>query len=351
MLRNYFNQNDPYKVIGLILLLLLSRSVFGLVVWDEVFGNGKWLTEMQRPVFDISESFQRTAGPLYQWLWLAFPKLLLLPAVNIVLATFFVLFLAVQFNALLIRWNAFEHNSYLPSALFIIITLLLPDLYVLSAPLLGAVFLMGALKLIFNHLKQNARDETILSTGVLTALAGMVYLPYLWFLPILVLLYAFYSTTSGRRYLLMLWGLCMPWMALGLYFGYHAEMSVFWQGISKGILCFEFDQAAVTSLAIGMGMPFLIAFYAAFQNISGVGMNNFQITIRAVMVWLGIFALVLTLWFTSSDFSSVLLLSLPLSYFINQVLQHTRKRIYADGLFYLLLIASFFWLIFGHSLT
>lgn len=351
MLRNYFNQNDPFKAMGLVLLLLFSRSLLGFVVWDEVFGQGVWIEQMQNAPQNITEWYQGHSGPVYQLLWLAFPKLLLNPVVNVILSSLLLLFLALRLNAFLIKWAAFEHSSYLPAALMIIFSISLPELYVVSAPLVGAIFLLLALQLVFSHLRQNVPDENILSTGFLTGLAGMIFLPYLWFLLVLLIVYALFSSTGSRRYLLMLWGMCMPWLVLGLFFGYRGEMSIFWEGIAVGMLRFELHPSELLKITVALGFPFLMALYAAFQSLSGMGMNNFQMTIRAVFLWIGLFALVLTFWFSGNVLGSVFMLTLPMSYFVNQALQKSRKKRYADGLFYLLLMASFLALIFAHRLT
>ena len=108
-----------------------------------------------------------------------------------------------MFNMLLIndlvRSNqAFDENNYLAGFIYLILAHMSSEQFILSGGLIASTCLILALRLILSHVKQRASEENIFFTGFLLGLAALFYSPLLIYLPIVLLIYVFYTRTIPR---------------------------------------------------------------------------------------------------------------------------------------------------------
>lgn len=337
---SYFRQNDPFRVIGLLLLLVITRCFFFIFLKDTSVPSAS-------TPLSIEHLFQGTEGLLYGLFQSGLSFLIESYYLNVILASIIVLWNASLINMLLIRNSAFEENTYIPASLYIIFMSSSVDNYFLSAQLLGSSFILLCLIYLQEHLKNRNSDEKVLNIGGTLAVASLFFLPYAWYLLLVLVLFLFYSGTVGRRYLLVIWGFILinliAWFPL-LFLG---EGASFWLGYTSGLTLFEMNESFLINLAASLGLPLLIALKTSASNLAGMGMTNVQITVKRVFTWLGIFGVFSVLFLSANSTATANVLILTLSYFVTEHLLNFRRKWFAELTYLSLLALSFLALYFN----
>lgn len=337
---SYFRQNDPFRIFGLIVLLFLTRLFFFLAIGTEA-------TFDQIKLNGIETFFNEGAGPLFQLLSAGLSFILSNAYLNASFAALIILWNATLLNALLIRNSAFEDNSFIPSALYVILISFNSDNFFLTSQLLGTSFLLIAFLFLHQHLRFRNSDEKILSIGSTLALASLFHIPYIWLLVLILILFLFYSGTVGRRYLLLFWGLAMVLLLAWLPFLYLEKGSDFWGLFYKGLSTFQFNSTWLINIGIALALPVLISLKTSASNLAGMGMTNLQITVKRVFTWIGLFGILHVLFLSGNSASSTNLLIVSLSYFLTEHLLNTKKKWMAELTFSLVILLIFVMLYVG----
>ena len=330
MLR-YFRQNDPLKVFGLIVLLLLTRLVYFIFLSDQIL-------EVQSSL-NLSNSFSENTGPLFSSIEFLLSYVLSNEIVNVTLASVLLLYNSTHINKILIRNSAFEENTYIPAALYIILSSFSETNYFLGASLLGSSFIIIGLGYLLQHLRYRSSDSIVLSLGFCIGLATLTDTSYFWFLILVVLIFVFYSKTVTRRYLLLLWGFIFSLLVAWLVFFYQDAGQLFWQKLGESIFTFNTNGDWLIRIGIILGLPILLSLAMIFNNLGGIGKTNLQITIKNVFSWLffvGSMSIVLQ---GNESFSAGLILIIPMSYFLTDWLLTIERKWLAEILLVTLIVS------------
>lgn len=320
---SYFRQNDPFRIFGLIILLIITRLFFFLATNHEFQSE---LILLNSP----EDFFNRGSGPLFQSFGAGISFILSNVYLNVILASVIILWNATLLNSLLIRNSAFEENTFIPSALYITLLSFSSDNYFLSSQLLGTSFILIAFLFLHQHLRFRNSDEKVLSIGCAIALASLFHIPFIWVFILTILLFLFYSGTVGRRYFLLLWGSIMILILAWLPFLYENEGSTFWTEFFTKASDFQFNGEWIINIAISLALPLLISLKSSISNLAGMGMTNLQITVKRVFTWIGFFGILNVLFLSGESASSTNLLVLSLSYFLTEHLLNTKKKWLAE---------------------
>ncbi len=323
---SYFRQNDPFRVLGLFALILVTR-IFLFVAVDIDVAMDSELAE------GINGYFSGYEGPLYTVLQLGLSSVLTNVTLNVILASIIVLINATLLNSILIRNSAFEENTYIPSAIYIMLMAFHKGNYLLSKELLGSTFILLSLSYLHQHIRFRNSEEKVLSTGSTIALASLFFLPYGWFLILALILFLFYSGTTGRRYLLLIWGFVLILGSSWLVFLFLNEGNFFWSGYIDGLTFFEFNESLVINIAICLGFPFLLSLIASTTNLAGMGMTNLQINVKRVFSWIGLFGVFGLLFQSRGSGTSSAILIIALSYFLTEYLLGLKRKWLAEAVF------------------
>lgn len=210
----YFRINDPYRLLGLLALigLLFTPQLIDLPPVTLVELKGLVVGEKVAEGFmPYSEIIDHTA-PLASWFygfcnWL-FGRSLLARHIF----AFIILFLQSAFIGMMfIEKKAFTENTYVPSFIFSILTLLAFDIITLTADLAAFGFLLLALNNLFKQIEFRVqRDETLVNMGLYLGLSSLFTFSYLLFFPAFVLLLILFTRSSVRQYLLLCFGFLLP---------------------------------------------------------------------------------------------------------------------------------------------
>jgi len=279
---------------------------------------------------DFDNLFQNSTGPIYNLLQFVLGFVLENKYLNAFITAVILLWNASLLNMLLIRNSAFEENTYIPAALYVILMSSGADNYYLSSQLLGGSFLLWSLIFLQIHLRYKNSDEKVLSIGCSLAIASLIFIPYGWYLLMALILFLFYSGTVARRYLLATWGFAMVIIISWLPFLFSSYGSLFWNDYLSGLIFFQFENEFLINLGITLSVPILLGLKVSSTNLAGMGMTNIQITMKRVFTWLGLFGILTALFQSNLNTAASGVLIISLSYFLTDHLLNTRKKWIAE---------------------
>ena len=186
MLLRFFRINDPYRLLGLFILLILLGLPFFIdpapatlqelksFVLGEAIRDGKL---MYIQVFDSTAPWTANTFGLINWL---FGRSLI---IQHSLALVLIFFQAAFFAVLLIQNKAYNDNTYVPALVFGLLCFFSFDLLSFSPELLASTVLLLALNNLFKEIEfRIQRDEIILNLGVFLGVATLFIFSYVVFL-------------------------------------------------------------------------------------------------------------------------------------------------------------------------
>ena len=201
MLR-FFKINDPYRLIAIFLIAFAIKIPF-FINDCAYFEMQHWLIigeamKSGHMYVDIFDSLAPLAASTYWLLVLVFGKSTLMFHI---LGTFLLVIQAVIFNNLTISNKVYEQNTYLPAFVYLILASSHYALSVFSPVQIGMTFILLTFSKLLSHVEFRAkRDEQIMSIGLLIGIAVLFYLPFIIFLPIVLIILLVFTNTLKRRY-------------------------------------------------------------------------------------------------------------------------------------------------------
>ncbi|HKZ38994.1 MAG TPA: DUF6427 family protein [Chryseolinea sp.] len=213
MLR-YFRINDPYRLLGLLAILV--------IIYLPLFLDMPAMTYPELKSIIIGEKIQQGHGlysqlvdstaPLAAW-FNGFIDLLFgrsLVARHIL--AFFVLFFQASFVGIMFAdKKAFSENTYIPSLIFSILFFFSFDTLSLTPELLGAGFILLALDNLFKEIEfREQRNESIFNLGLYIGLGSLFSFSLYIYLPAALLILIIFTRHPPRKYFLLVSGFLIP---------------------------------------------------------------------------------------------------------------------------------------------
>ncbi len=227
-----FKINDPYRLIIVLLFLIAVQLPFYFsnlfitipeIEWQVLgreLANGKTL------YVDIYHNTGILSSLVY---WILAE---ILPGnyfVYRLLALLLIFFQALLFNVILIQHRAYNQNTYVPAAIYAVLMMGIPDIGMLSPQLMSLTFILFAFDLTFSHIEGKKKvDWIVLKIGLYLGIASLFFpLNYLILLST-ILAFVFYTSTTLRRYLLLIFGFILPYLLVWLkyyWFDQQADLN------------------------------------------------------------------------------------------------------------------------------
>ncbi len=341
MLR-FFKVNDPYRLLALLVLMLILRVPF---YWGGI--------EAMLPDLHLMLIGERLASDkvLYKDLWVNiaplsagfFTILHWLFDKSIIAYHFFGFLLmfiqAMLFNRLALNNKIYAENNYVPAVIYALLMSLSVDMFAISPIMLANTFILLAMNNIFGQVEFRAkRDEKILNIGIYIGVASLFYFPTILFGLIALLGLALFSSTIFRRYLLIVFGLILPFLLIGCYYFFvdnaSNALTIFFSSWLVGVAY----QLENTSILILCSVPVLFLALAIFRVLQGARFSNYQARIAQMMIlWITLSLLLLINPITGV--SDLILFVPPIAYFITHYFILARKKL-LSGITFFLFFAS-----------
>ncbi len=260
---------------------------------------------------------------------------------SVVLSSLLVTLQAFSLNSILINNKALPQNTYLPAACYVLILSSSPEFMMLSPALCAITFVLIGINYMLFHLQYRGSEENILSTGFLFGLAILFHPPAILFIVLIYGIYLAYSSTLNRRYLLIAFGIILPFIMIWLYFLWQGQGAEFWLNLAQSLGGAERQMLIpIDELLVLMALPMLIMVVSASQTFAGIGLTNHQIVTQRTWVLLLLFGVGSVFLNDKISSNSVIYFAPTLAFFITQFLLSRERKWLPELIFIVLLLWS-----------
>lgn len=246
----------------------------------------------------------------------------------------------LYWNAKLIKFRAFDDNTYLPAIIMAALFHFSFDLLSLSPALLGSCFLLLALGQLFSMtvLQKEANESTLL-IGLYGGIAVGFHPNYILFLPYMVFTGIAISGFSFRQLMLSLAGYMLPLLLISVFYFWNDGLEEALQIWPITFFSEKYVFQSLTSWAILGIFPLLLAIAGFFMaTVLKASTVNQQKQRQLIILWL-LFTVV-QFFLMKKQAAYQLVIVIPgLTYFITQFFLNVKKEGVAKIGFMLLIIA------------
>jgi hypothetical protein len=289
----YFRINDPYRLIGLFVLLLILYMPFFLN--DTVLSvpelKSLLVGEKQNEGYAMYSEVVDNTAPLAAWthegLDTVFGRSI---TMRHILAFLLIFLQSAYLGIMFITKKVFSENTYIPSFFFSLFFFFSYDTLSLSNELLGSVFLLLALHNLFQEIEfRNQRDESIFNVGLCISLASLFAFSFIVYLFCSIVILFLFTRSTVRKFLLLVFGFLLPHLLTITISYLNDAAGALWQYFYLSNLSFERIQFVSTKTLLT-----LAAIPLAYWVICIVMLNRearfskYQSQIlQTVLLWMG----------------------------------------------------------------
>jgi len=318
-LLSFFKLNDPLRLVALAILAFLLKlpTLLNTVAYPETIhwftiGEAMQSSAMYVDIWDGLAPFSAIIYMVFTWLFGRSILWLLL------LGTALTFFQALIINTYSKKAKLFENNTNLPAFAFVILSSTSPSFFTLSPALMGLTFILLGLGKLLSHVEFRAKkDLHIILIGLYLGSSILFFLPYVFIIPISLLLLALFSNTVIRRFLLLFFASVTPLIMAFIYYGLISDHPAYF--VNNFFLIntsFSFYPSVSWLQAVKtIAFPLFILILGVLSFGKQRRLTNYQNRVMQLFLALGVMLL------------SVLLLEKPITYY---------------GLVFILPIASYF---------
>lgn len=289
----YFRINDPYRLAGLLLLLLILYLPLFIYGHDLTVPELRdlLLGQKQNEGYRMYVGVVDNSAPLAAWTHELLDTIFGGSLLARHILAFLIIFLqSAYIGFLFIAKKVFSENTYIPSFLFSLLFFFSYDTLSLSNELLGSGFLLLALNHLFQEIEfRNQRDENLFNLGLCISLASLFAFSFTLYLFAAIVILALFTRSTLRKFLLLVFGFLLPHLlaiALAYLRGSTAELWHYFYlaNFSSGHEPFVSTRALVTLSAVPLAY-FVISLVMLNRE---ARFSKYQSQImQAVLLWLG----------------------------------------------------------------
>jgi hypothetical protein len=342
-LLHYFRINDPYRLLGLLAVLLIIVLPILIdppgLTYPELknFISGEKVRDGNSLYIEIIDSTAPLAAWFNAFLDLCFGRSIL--ARHIV--AFLLIFIQASYLGIVFSSKkAFAENTYIPSLVFAILFTFSFDTIALTPELAGSGFLLLALNSLFKQLEfREQGNESIFNLGLYIGIASLFALSFAIFIVACSLILIFFTRSSPRQYFLMIFGFLLSHVLLLSGFYLMDGLKEIWQYFYLPNLTFH-SERFISNQALWTltALPLLFLLISLVMMNRDARLSKYQTQLVQSMFFWMIFSVVQIL--LSKDFrpQSFITLIPSLSFFITHFLLLVRRRKFAEMHIWLLII-------------
>jgi hypothetical protein len=342
-LLRYFRINDPYRLVGLLVLLLLLYLPLFIDMPPLTFPElksqviGEKLNEDQNLYTGLVDNTAPLAAWFYEMTDSLFGRSLM--ARHIV--AFMLLFLqGAYLGIMFIIRKVFNENTYIPSLIFCLLCLFSYDTLTLSAELAGLTFLLLALNNMFKEIEFRVqRDETVFNLGLFVSIASLFSFAFVVFLLCVMAILFFFTRTTPRKFMLLIFGFFLPHLVVISISYLNGSLSQLWQYFYLANLnpAREIFVSTKTLLVLG-ALPLFYFIISVFMLQREARFSKYQSQLLQVMfLWVG-FSLLYVFYCKDLRPQNLIVFIPALTFLFTHFFLFIRRKKYAELNIWLLLI-------------
>jgi hypothetical protein len=334
-LLRYFRINDPYRLLGLLILLLIiylplfidppsisDSELKSMLVGERIHDGHEMYTE-------VADNTAPLAAWFHALIDMVFGRSLL---ARHILAFLIIFFQSAYLGIIFITKKAFNENTFIPSLIFSLLFFFSYDTLTLSDELLGSGFLLLALNNLFKEIEFRVpRDETTFNLGIYISLASLFYFPYVIFLfAILVGLFLF-ARANARKYLLFVFGFLLPHFFVLCISYLNDSLPKIWNYYYLNNLAFgaEFIVPVKGLFILGIiPLFYLLVSIVMLNRLARFSKYQSQ-TLQSIFIWIG-FCFIYFLFCREVRPQTFIVLIPPVTFLLTHFLLLIRRKKYAE---------------------
>lgn len=342
MLR-YFRINDPYRLVGLLVLLIIlyvpllweplpltSPELKSILVGEKLNNGSTMYTE-------VADNTAPLAAWFHHFLDIAFDRSVLS---RHILALVIIFFQSIYLGIIFITKKVFNENTFIPSLLFSILFFFSFDNIALSDELLGSGFLLLSLDQLFKEIEfRMPRDETSFNLGLFLSIATLFYLPYVIFLfGVLIILFLF-ARTNLRKILLLIFGFTLPHLFVISISYVNNSLPKVWEYYYMYGLSFNKEYlVSIKGLLILGGLPslYLVISMVMLNRLARFSKYQSQL-LQSIFLWIG-FCFIYFMFCRDMRPQTLIVLIPPVTFLMTHFLLLIRRRKFAEMNLWILLL-------------
>lgn len=286
---SFFKVNDPYRLVGVLIILLVIRLPFIISGIPMIEPELKWLLIGERLAhsdYSMYNDAWHYLMPLsafaYKWIHILFGRTTLAyQLLSIVL----VMVQAGIFNNVMLKNKAYNQNTYVPALVYMLMMNIFFDMFTLSPALLGMTFILLAINNLFKRMDNQTRDELFVNTGVYLGVAMLFYLPSFFYFIATIVALVIFTGSIVRRMFLLVYGFLLVLAGSAIYFYWNDSFLIFKHHALSSIWDFEPHVYLNWKEVIGVSsIPILIFIFSYIKMKIKGRYINYQVKIQQVMV-------------------------------------------------------------------
>lgn len=330
---SFFRINDPLRIIGVLLLLLLIRLPLILNGIDLITPELSWLTigealaNDKKMYIDIWDNTGPLATGIYWILHELFGKSqFAYQCLSIVL----VMYQAFIFNRAMIRNGVYNEKTFVPALLYMLFMCMSFDFFTLPPVLLAMTFLIHALRNVIRLNNQSVAQE-IFEIGVYTGIASLIYLPSVYFLIMLLLSLVLFRISSFQTLFLAIYGFILAIMVYLIYPYYNDSIGEFLEMYVYSYFTISSNNyISLKDLLIISAIPAFILVVSVFDTFTNRNFVNFQVSCQQIMILWTITSVIAIIWNVNLAPFQLMLFVPSLSFFASHFLLSQRKKLLTE---------------------
>lgn len=331
MLLRYFRINDPYRLLGLFVIILLVSLPFLIMPTGVMVSElkhmvlGEAIAEGKLMYIEVFDDTPPLASALFGLMNMLFGRSLLAGRIIAILIIFFQ---ASYFAVLLIKNKAYAENTYLPALIFGLLCFFSFDLLSFSTDLLASTVLLFALNQLFHEIEfKIQRDEIVLKLGVYLGLTTFLVFSYWVFLLLTIFILIVMTRARFRKIALLVFGFFLPHAVLLTLYFYWGKTDLLWQNFYVSNFTFSGEMLVDTKgLFVLVAIPLAYFVFSIFMVNREARFTKYQSQLMQVMfLWL-LFSFIQVLVARQVSPASLVLFIPPLAYFISHYLLLIRRK-------------------------
>jgi hypothetical protein len=320
MLLRLFRGTGP----GVVLLILFTS----VAVWLSAFIN---------PHLPSSFHYDINPMPLYSLLKEGIGN-------NALAGVIFSFVLVVLLSFILVNFNTsvffINERTFLPAAIFILLSGLFPHYQVLNPVLPASVFLMIAVRRIIDAYRKSGTAFNFFDASLLISTGSLFYANLIWFGLLVIIGIAILRTGNIKELAISILGLCTPiFLTIGLYYITGKDLNSLMSDIHYNLFDktgeYYLSRLAIAGLII-IGLNVLISIIHLISV-----MNSKKIKSRKTfteLLWTFMISIVVFFVLPSVSVEIVWLISIPVSYFLSHYFIFSKKKLIPEIFFAALFI-------------
>lgn len=340
---SYFRINDPYRIFGLLAILILIflprfidpapitvHELKGLII-------GQKMEQGQNPYTEIIDHTAPLTNFTFALLQLLFGENLL---ARQILAFIFIFAQAIFIGVIYIDKRAYPENSFIPSLVFALLFAFAFDTFVVSGELLGSFFMLLALNSLFREMETREESlEMVLRVGISIGIASLFAFSFILFVPAALVILLLYSRSSGRKFLLLIIGFLLPHLFTFSFFLIYDAGEELWTYFYLPNLAVNPQLLVpVRTLLLLFGFPLLFFAAALFMVTRESRLTKYQSQVLQAMFFWTVFSLIQVFYSREIRPQTLSVLIPGMAYFIAHFFLIIRRRFIAEIAFAILVV-------------